>query len=171
MFVLFLLATIVFLILMLVKQKNVFKKEYEENKTELSTEVNRLKELVTDYEAILLDKNIQITNLEEDIDVLKKSKAKYIGQFKISYYCACEKCCGKSDAITASGKKAAEGVTVAADGNLLPFGTKIYIRGLGWREVQDRGGAIKGNVLDVYVSSHDHIPPQGTYSADVWVVM
>lgn len=62
-----------------------------------------------------------------------------------------------------------EGVTVAADTSKLPFGTKIYINGIGWRTVQDRGGAIKGNRLDIYVPSHDSPMPYNVQYLDVWV--
>ena len=49
------------------------------------------------------------------------------------------------------------GLFVAADTRLLPFGTKLVIPGYANDqpvEVIDRGGAIKGNKLDVYF--HDH---------------
>lgn len=74
-------------------------------------------------------------------------------------YCACEKCCGywatTVDAgKTASGAKATEGVTVAMDPSI-PFGTRIYIEGIGERICQDRGSAIIGNRIDVYFESHE----------------
>lgn len=73
--------------------------------------------------------------------------------YVITAYCSCVKCCGKNDGITASGIKAVEGVTVAMDKSI-PFGTKIYIDGVGERIVQDRGGAIKRNRIDLYFSDH-----------------
>lgn len=73
--------------------------------------------------------------------------------FNVSAYCGCSKCCGKSNAITASGAKATQGITIAASSNY-KFGTKIYLEGLGTYTVQDRGGAIKGNKIDVYFDSH-----------------
>lgn len=114
------------------------------------------------------EKEVEI--LQADLLALQSSKAKYLGSFKITYYCACEQCCGKATGITASGAKVQSGVTIAADTNLLPFGTKVYIQGIGERVVQDRGGAIKGNVIDVYVPSHDYIPSVGTHYSDVWLV-
>lgn len=74
--------------------------------------------------------------------------------YTITAYCPCAKCCGKSNGITASGVKAVEGVTIAVDTKVLPFGTKVYIEGIGERIVQDRGGAIKGNRIDLYFDSH-----------------
>lgn len=80
----------------------------------------------------------------------KSSNSSYLGKYKLTYYCSCSKCCGKSDGITASGKKAQEGITVAS--NSLPLGTKISIDGHVY-EVQDRGG-MASNVIDIFVSSH-----------------
>lgn len=80
----------------------------------------------------------------------KSSNSSYLGKYKLTYYCSCSKCCGKSDGITASGKKAQEGITVAS--NSIPLGTKISIDGHVY-EVQDRGG-MASNVIDVFVSSH-----------------
>ncbi|KAF6630920.1 3D domain-containing protein [Paenibacillus sp. EKM208P] len=52
---------------------------------------------------------------------------------------------------TASGKMTKSGVTIAADWRVLPKGTVVYIEGVGKRVVQDKGGAIKGHKIDVYV--------------------
>ena len=142
-----------------------------------------LKEIEIKEDSII-DQAIEITNLEKsnqnlfsqltsaqsNLEVLKQNKVDYIGKYKITYYCACEQCCGKTDGITASGVKVKEGVTVAADTSL-PFGTKLYIQGIGWRTVQDRGGSIKGNRLDIYISSHNDPMPYNVKNLDVWVVM
>lgn len=114
---------------------------------------------------------LQLTSVQSDLKALKQNKIFYLGKFKITYYCACKKCCGKDNGITASGVKAQAGVTVAADTSKLPFGSKIYINGIGWRTVQDRGGNIKGNRLDIYISSHDDTKPYNVQYLDVWVVI
>lgn len=54
--------------------------------------------------------------------------------------------------ITASGARVQEGVTVACPPSL-PLGTVVEIEGLGKRICHDRGGAIKGKKLDVYMES------------------
>ena len=38
--------------------------------------------------------------------------------------------------------------------NDVPFGTKVYIEGVGERVVQDRGGAIKDNRIDLFFDDH-----------------
>lgn len=75
----------------------------------------------------------------------------YLGRYKITGYDTCAKCCGKSDGITASGTTATAGRTCAMKN--VPFGTKIYIEGIGERIVEDRGG-FASNVIDVLCENH-----------------
>ena len=73
--------------------------------------------------------------------------------FKVTGYCPCAKCCGKTDGITASGKKARANHTIAAPSNY-KFGTRINLKGYGTFVVEDRGGAIQGNRLDMFFNTH-----------------
>ena len=76
-----------------------------------------------------------------------------------SAYCACMSCCGKTNGVTSSGSVAKEWYTIAA-GSGYPIGTVIYIPALadkpngGWFVVEDRGGAISNNKIDIYMGSH-----------------
>lgn len=73
--------------------------------------------------------------------------------YRVTAYCPCAKCCGKhANGITAMGTAATQGRTVAAPSNF-SFGTKLLINGKTY-VVEDRGGAIKGNRIDIYVNSH-----------------
>ncbi len=72
--------------------------------------------------------------------------------YKITAYCPCSKCCGKATGRTASGTKATAGRTVAASGKFA-FGTKLNIGGHVYT-VEDRGGAVNGNKIDIFVNSH-----------------
>ncbi len=76
------------------------------------------------------------------------------GQFTInaSAYTAAADECGKSDGVTASGIKVTEKRTLACPPNF-PFGTKIAIEGMGEFRCEDRGGAIKGNKIDIYMET------------------
>ena len=80
------------------------------------------------------------------------SEGVLLGTYRITYYCSCAICCGRVSHTTASGAPTVEGVTIAADPSI-PFGTKLKINGHVYT-VQDRGGAIRGNHIDIYVSSH-----------------
>lgn len=72
--------------------------------------------------------------------------------YKITAYCSCAKCCGKTTGRTASGTQATAGRTVAASSKFA-FGTKLNIGGHIYT-VEDRGGAINGNKIDIFVNSH-----------------
>lgn len=71
---------------------------------------------------------------------------------KVTAYCSCKKCCGKTNGVTAAGTKATAGRTVAASSKY-KIGTKLNIGGHIYT-VEDRGGAINGNKIDIYVNSH-----------------
>lgn len=61
-------------------------------------------------------------------------------------------CYSGNPRVTASGEKVMPGVTAAA-GCDIPFGTPIYIEGIGWRIVQDRGGRISPGCVDIAVNT------------------
>ena len=106
---------------------------------------------------------------EETIDL----SLTYIGAFSCTAYCAEEypHICGEGHGITSSGAKVQPGVTVAADTSVLPYGTVVYIEGVGLRVVQDTGGAVKGNKLDVAVNTHaEALSWSGWGSRRVWII-
>ena len=98
----------------------------------------------------------------------KEPVLEYLGDYRITYYCNCPICCGKWSYTTASGDTTVEGVTCAADPSI-PFGTKLLINGHIYT-VQDRGGAIKGKHIDIYVSSHEKALHQTYTSGPVYKV-
>lgn len=75
-------------------------------------------------------------------------------KFTATGYCPCEKCCGVADGLTASGKIAESNHTVAMPKSY-SFGTKIEIKNYGMYVVEDRGGAIKGNKIDIFFDTHE----------------
>lgn len=101
-------------------------------------------------------------------------EATYAGEFKLTSYCTERRAhiCGTGDGITKSGAPVSN-LTVAADLDVFPLGTVLYIDGVGIRVVQDTGGAIKGNHLDVaFEGSHDNALrwPLGNTEQKVWVL-
>ncbi len=72
--------------------------------------------------------------------------------FKVTAYCPCAICCGKTTGYTSSGAKARANHTVAASAQYA-FGTKLIINGAEYT-VEDRGGAISGNRIDIFMNSH-----------------
>lgn len=89
--------------------------------------------------------------------------------FKITAYCPCSKCCGKyASGYTSSGTKATAGRTVAASSQFA-FGTKLLINGKEYT-VEDRGGAITGNKIDIYMNTHAEALAWGVRYLPVQVV-
>lgn len=73
---------------------------------------------------------------------------------KTTGYCNCRSCAGQwAGAATASGTRPQENRTIAVDKRIIPLGTKVQI-GDEMYVAEDTGGAIKGNKIDVYYSSH-----------------
>lgn len=111
----------------------------------------------------------------EEIEVVEEVGEQKIDwqTFEVSFYCSCALCCGSETGVTASGVGVQEGRTIAAPSSI-PFGTEVYIEGLGSYVVEDRGGYIKntydenGNLIirvDVYVDSHQKALENGRYNA------
>ena len=114
-------------------------------------------EELTPTEEIPVEKNVEEVKRENNIVETKKvpinsdlPKVKFV--VNASAYTAAADECGKSDGITASGKKVKENETLACPKSF-PFGTKVRIEGYGTYICQDRGGAIKGNKVDIYMET------------------
>lgn len=77
--------------------------------------------------------------------------------------------------ITASGTKARPGV-VAVDPRVIPLGTKLYIKSLdgtkdyGFAVAEDKGGAIKGNKIDLFFESAEQARQFGRRKVKVYIL-
>lgn len=100
------------------------------------------------------------------------NKGTYIGRFRISFYCTGSCCNGSNSGITALGTSITPWYTVAVDPSVISLGSKIKIDGLSNSTFYcaDTGGAIKGNRIDVAVSSHSEAMNLGIQYRDVYLV-
>lgn len=73
------------------------------------------------------------------------------------------------DGLTATNKVARRGY-VAADWTLFPPGTRLYIPGYGEAIVEDRGGAVKGYHLDLFVDTRKEALEWGVKQLEVYVL-
>ncbi|SHJ97118.1 3D (Asp-Asp-Asp) domain-containing protein [Alicyclobacillus tolerans] len=81
------------------------------------------------------------------------------GDFTLTAYALDAGCTGKAPGmpgfgVTSTGARATVGRTIAVDPRYIPYGTLVYIEGLGWRIAEDTGGAIRGRHIDVLLPSH-----------------
>ena len=94
-------------------------------------------------------------------------------RMRVTAYCPCPKCCGEySDGVTACGYKIRPGDTFVAADRRYSFGTEMLIPGYSNSrpvKVLDRGGAIKGNRLDVFFATHQEALEWGVKYLEVSV--
>lgn len=70
---------------------------------------------------------------------------------------------------TASGMPTFVGM-VAVDRNTIPLGTKLYVEGYGLAHAGDVGGAVKGNIIDLYMNSRQETRAHGRRARKVYVL-
>lgn len=91
-----------------------------------------------------------------------------LGEFKLTAYCPCMKCCNKTDGITATGTKATQGRTIAVDPRVIPYGTQVTINGVVYT-AEDCGGAINDNHIDIFFNSHSDALEFGVQYAEIFI--
>ena len=174
-----------------IRENNQTSEELENVQTDYVAITEKLN--TTQNELLIVQENLQIEaersiglsealenvnkNLEEanaTIADLKNEKYElvYMGDFKITYYCdeRYQHICG-GNGVTASGKPTEVGFTAAADWGVLPKGSIIYIENIGFREIQDRGGAVNDKHIDVLVQKHQEALSLGTRYNGVWLLV
>ncbi len=72
---------------------------------------------------------------------------------------------------TASGVWPQAGRTVAVDPDIIPFGTRVYIEGVGERIAEDSGTRVKGKKLDIFLPSIPHCVRFGVQKRGVQLVL
>lgn len=137
-------------------------------------EVITYEEYVTQYEPSESLTTIETVEVEQQVEQghrIAKAGQDKSGTYTITAYCSCSKCCGEwADGFTFTGELAHEGVTIAADPSVLPLGTIVEIEGIGQRVVQDIGGAIDGNEIDLFFYSHEAALAFGIQYLEVTVI-
>lgn len=93
-----------------------------------------------------------------------------LGKFVITAYCTCRICCGVYSGRnrTASGTVPTSNRTIAVDTSVIPFGTKVVINGQVY-VAEDRGGAIKGNRIDMFFMTHKEAVRWGRRTMEVYL--
>ena len=144
-------------------------KEKEEDKIQQIEIIKR--EIENTKIDIALNPTEEIIELPQLID---------LGEFILTAYCSCEKCCngyalnrpvdenGNEIVIGSSGEVLQQGVSVAVDINIIPYYTEIIINENIYI-AHDTGGAIKGNRIDVYFNDHQKALEFGKQYANIYI--
>lgn len=78
------------------------------------------------------------------------------------------------DGFTASGARTTRNPngysTIAVDPRVIPLGSKVYVEGYGYAIASDIGGAIQGNIIDLFVPSIDEANNWGRRSVKVYII-
>ena len=95
--------------------------------------------------------------------------------YDLSYASTGKKPGDKYYGITASGTRARPGV-VAVDPKVIPLGTKLYIestdgtKDYGYATAEDKGGAIKGNKIDLFFETAQQVKSFGRRNVKVYIL-
>lgn len=136
-------------------------KEEKEVKTE---------EIVEEQTRIVISEgSLEESHYEYEGEQINPSKLELLGNFRITHYCSCSRCCGKwANGITATGTTAEAGRTIAVNPSQIPYGSKVVINGHVYI-AEDCGGGIGSNCIDIYVNSHSEALQKGMYYTEVYI--
>lgn len=85
-----------------------------------------------------------------------------------------EKLTVQATAYTHTGNPTATGVmpkrgTIAVDPDVIPLGTRMYIPGYGYGTAQDTGGAVDGNIIDLFMNTEQECIQWGRRSVKITI--
>lgn len=60
--------------------------------------------------------------------------------------------------------------TIAVDPSVIPLGSKVFIPGYGYAIASDTGGVVKGNIIDLYLNSHEECISWGRQNVTLHLV-
>lgn len=123
--------------------------------------------------------------LQTETELIEEPKEKQnivnFGEFRLTAYCSCERCCGYWATVRpvdengnevvygSSGSVLIPGVSVAVDTDVIPYGSKLIIDGKTYI-AQDTGSGIKGNCIDVYHEDHQKAVEFGVQYKEIFLI-
>ena len=149
---------------------------YHQYLIEQKTEITDKIELSTEPTKIIAEETMS-SNPETEPNLIVS-----LGEFKLTAYCSCQKCCGQwainrprdenGDEIVygSIGIRLIAGVSIAVDPNVIPYNTEVIINGHTYK-AQDCGGAIDGNEIDVYFDDHQEALNFGVQYTEVFIIV
>lgn len=149
-----------------ITQKN-YQAEVEKSAS-LNKELNKIANEFDSVNTELDKATSMILDLKND-----EYKLVYIGEYKLTHYCVekREHICGTGTGLTATGTRVTAGRSIAVDPSVIPYGSKVYVEGYGWRVAEDCGGGIDGKHIDIAVETHSQALKMGTKTGGVWLLV
>ncbi|WP_232783046.1 G5 and 3D domain-containing protein [Bacillus sp. BA3] len=131
------------------KKYEVVKENGKEVKRELLSErvVNKKQDKV-----VTVGTRTTVAQASRGVTNVSSSSGKEIYVSSTAYTASCKGCSG----VTSTGvdlKSNPGAKIIAVDPSVIPLGSKVYVDGYGYAVAADKGGAIKGNRIDVFFSS------------------
>lgn len=148
---------------------------------ELVDEMNKMKEYIDKIEKEIQEKDNTENETESTCSETEEPVLVSLGEFKLTAYCSCQKCCGKwalnrpkdengNEIVKgSSGEVLIPKVSIAVDTSVIPHGSEIVINGNTYI-AHDTGGSIKGNRIDVYHDNHQEAREFAVQYAEVFLV-
>lgn len=144
--------------------------QYNVENTELKNTIDTQQEMLynTSKQLDSMEKDMSVLSerLKEDDEALKSKSMWFPVQMELTFYTISADECGNDAGITASGRPAQVGRTIAC--NSLPIGTKVMIEGNVYT-VEDTGG-MPDNTLDVLVGTKAEAYARGRYTTTVYIL-
>ena len=110
---------------------------------------------------------------------LRLDQAHVLENVTVTYYCICQRCCGKAPdhpayGITASGRRATPYVSVAVDPSVIPLGADVLVDygdgEIHYYRADDTGSGVGSRHIDLCVGSHAEALQMGHRTATVYWV-
>ena len=160
-----------------------FNKKEKATGTETTTEIEPTTqiELETETETEIIELATQ-KEVETEVETEMQPKLVSMGTFRVTAYCSCHLCCGEfaenrpvdeyGNPIVygASGEELVADYSIATDVGLIPYGETILINDQEY-VAHDCGGAIKGNRIDIYMSTHEMALEWGVQNIEIFKVV
>ena len=118
---------------------------------------NKWRELDLMQQNLVCDNEKFSAEIEE-----KKSKRVNLGTFELTAYCYGN--------VTSTGTTPTANRTIAVDPKVIPYGSVVEIEGYGTYVAEDCGGAVKGNIIDIYIPGYDNCIKFGRRKANVYMI-
>ena len=146
--------------------------DLEERSAAVQAQIEETKKEIAEAAQLLALASVQMDEPAQSVELaaVEEPEPRSLGEFKLTAYCPCEKCCGEwADGITYTGTVATAGRTVAVDPRVIPLGSTVRINGHDYI-AEDIGGAIKENRVDVFFDTHQAALQFGVQYADVAII-